>query len=80
MSEQEQSSTVYTMKTERAGAKFIIKPRFIKQINRLCCAKNSKIPLIPSTATPSELIKALDKGYSYLKFFPAEAAEGIAFA
>lgn len=29
--------------------------------------------------TPSELMQAKDQGYSYLKFFPAEAAGSIAF-
>ncbi|AFR26651.1 hypothetical protein RM11_0944 [Bartonella quintana RM-11] len=69
---------IHYEQTERAEAKFIIKPRLIKKL--IDCAKNSKIPLLLSTATSSELIKALDKGYSYLKFFPAEAAGGIAFA
>lgn len=41
--------------------------------------KNSEIPLLPETMTPSKLLQALDKGCTYLKFFPAEASGGIPF-
>ncbi|WP_409360938.1 bifunctional 4-hydroxy-2-oxoglutarate aldolase/2-dehydro-3-deoxy-phosphogluconate aldolase [Bartonella heixiaziensis] len=62
---------------ERAGAKFIVSPGLSNEL--IDCAKNSEVPLLPGVVTPSECIKALEKGYSYLKFFPAEAAGGIAF-
>ncbi|UTO28014.1 bifunctional 4-hydroxy-2-oxoglutarate aldolase/2-dehydro-3-deoxy-phosphogluconate aldolase [Bartonella harrusi] len=62
---------------ERAGAKFIVSPGFSNAL--IDCAKNSEIPFLPGVVTPSECIKALEKGYSYLKFFPAEAAGDIAF-
>ncbi|GAA5109034.1 bifunctional 4-hydroxy-2-oxoglutarate aldolase/2-dehydro-3-deoxy-phosphogluconate aldolase [Bartonella jaculi] len=62
---------------EQAGAKFIISPGLSNEL--IDCATNSEIPLLPAVVTPSECIKALEKGYSYLKFFPAEAAGGIAF-
>ncbi|WP_273720928.1 MULTISPECIES: bifunctional 4-hydroxy-2-oxoglutarate aldolase/2-dehydro-3-deoxy-phosphogluconate aldolase [unclassified Bartonella] len=62
---------------ERTGAKFIVSPGFSNQL--IDCANNSEIPLLPGVMTPSELMQARDKGYSYLKFFPAKAAGGIAF-
>ncbi|WP_019221839.1 bifunctional 4-hydroxy-2-oxoglutarate aldolase/2-dehydro-3-deoxy-phosphogluconate aldolase [Bartonella senegalensis] len=69
--------TLHYEQAEHAGAKFIVSPGFSNRL--IDCAKNSEIPLLPSAVTPSELMKALDKGYSYLKFFPAQAAGGIPF-
>ncbi|ATP12732.1 2-dehydro-3-deoxy-phosphogluconate aldolase [Bartonella henselae] len=70
-------STIHYKQAEHAGAKFIVSPGFSNKL--IDYAKNSEIPLLPSALTPSEVMKALDKGYSYLKFFPAEAAGGITF-
>ncbi|EJF83287.1 hypothetical protein MCW_01356 [Cardidatus Bartonella washoeensis 085-0475] len=51
---------------ERAGAKFIVSPGLSNEL--VDCAKNSEFPLLPSAMTPSECIKALENGYSYLNF------------
>uniref|UniRef100_UPI001ABA4BDF bifunctional 4-hydroxy-2-oxoglutarate aldolase/2-dehydro-3-deoxy-phosphogluconate aldolase n=1 Tax=Bartonella grahamii TaxID=33045 RepID=UPI001ABA4BDF len=70
-------NTTHYEKAEQAGAKFIVSPALSNEL--INCAKNSEIPLLPAAMTPSELMPALNKGYSYLKFFPAEAAGGISF-
>ncbi|WP_156851419.1 bifunctional 4-hydroxy-2-oxoglutarate aldolase/2-dehydro-3-deoxy-phosphogluconate aldolase [Bartonella refiksaydamii] len=70
-------NTIHYERAERAGAKFIISPGSSNEL--IDCAKNSEIPLLPSVMTPSELMQAWNKGYSYFKFFPAEAAGGIDF-
>ncbi|WP_375674361.1 bifunctional 4-hydroxy-2-oxoglutarate aldolase/2-dehydro-3-deoxy-phosphogluconate aldolase [Bartonella sp. CL100XZDX] len=70
-------NTTHYEKAEQAGAKFIVSPGLSNEL--INCAKNSEIPLLPAAMTPSELMQALNKGYSYLKFFPAEAAGGISF-
>nr|WP_280137594.1 bifunctional 4-hydroxy-2-oxoglutarate aldolase/2-dehydro-3-deoxy-phosphogluconate aldolase [Bartonella doshiae] len=70
-------NSLHYKQVERAGAKFIISPGLSNEL--IDCAKDSEIPLLPGALIPSELTMALEKGYSYLKFFPAEAARGIAF-
>lgn len=70
-------STQHYEQAERAGAKFIVSPGFSNQL--IDCANNSEIPFLPGVMTPSELMKIRDKGYSYCKFFPANAAGDIAF-
>jgi 2-dehydro-3-deoxyphosphogluconate aldolase/(4S)-4-hydroxy-2-oxoglutarate aldolase len=35
------------------------------------------VPLLPGTATASDVMRALDLGFTRLKFFPAMAAGGI---
>jgi len=61
----------------QAGAKFIVSPGLTMS---LCNhAKTSPIPLLPGAITPGEMMKALENGYSCLKFFPAEQAGGSGF-
>ncbi|WP_208441216.1 bifunctional 4-hydroxy-2-oxoglutarate aldolase/2-dehydro-3-deoxy-phosphogluconate aldolase [Bartonella raoultii] len=69
-------NTQHYEQAERAGAKFIVSPGFSHKL--LDCANNSKIPFLPSIMTPSELMQARERGYSYFKFFPAKAAGGVA--
>ncbi|MBF8451497.1 bifunctional 4-hydroxy-2-oxoglutarate aldolase/2-dehydro-3-deoxy-phosphogluconate aldolase [Aeromonas dhakensis] len=57
-----------------AGARFVISPGMTPAL--LAHAANSTAPLIPGVATPSEVMQALEAGYDYLKFFPAEANGG----
>ena len=35
------------------------------------------LPLLPGVATASDIMRALDKGFTRLKFFPAAASGGI---
>ncbi|TGG93901.1 bifunctional 4-hydroxy-2-oxoglutarate aldolase/2-dehydro-3-deoxy-phosphogluconate aldolase [Natronospirillum operosum] len=60
----------------RAGARFAVSPGATP--NLLTAGRESAIPLLPGVATASELMAALDAGYHYLKFFPAEVAGGVA--
>ncbi len=57
-----------------AGAQFIISPGFTDKL--LAHAAANAVPLIPGVSTPSEIMTALDLGYTHLKFFPAEANGG----
>jgi hypothetical protein len=57
------------------GARFLVSPGFSAEIADL--ARQSKLPFLPGIATASELMAALDFGFSILKFFPAEPAGGI---
>ncbi len=59
-----------------AGAQFAISPGITDDL--LQAGRTSQIPLIPGVATVSELMQAYALGYRYLKFFPAEAAGGVA--
>jgi len=59
-----------------AGAVFAISPGLTTEL--LEAALQGPIALIPGIATISELMLGFDKGYRQFKFFPAEAAGGIA--
>lgn len=62
---------------QEAGAKFIVSPGFTPALAD--AASDSDVPLLPGAITPSEIMAAADRGYSLLKFFPAEQAGGAAF-
>lgn len=59
-----------------AGAEFIVSPGFTPEL--LACAKSTAIPFLPGVNTPSEIMQLLAHGISAMKFFPAEAAGGVA--
>lgn len=59
-----------------AGAEFIVSPGFNRKVVRHC--KEKGIPVIPGVCTPTEVEMALEEGIEVVKFFPAEAAGGIA--
>ena len=59
-----------------AGAEFIVSPGFNRNVVRRC--KEKGIPVIPGVCTPTEVEMALEEGIEVVKFFPAEAAGGIA--
>jgi len=60
-----------------AGAKFIVSPGATVEL--LDAARSSDVPLLPGSATASELMAMLEEGYEVLKFFPAEQIGGAAF-
>ena len=62
---------------EEAGARFIVSPGTTGEL--IDIAATSDVPLLPGAITPSEIMAALEEGYSVLKFFPAEQAGGAAF-
>ncbi|HEY0313008.1 MAG TPA: bifunctional 4-hydroxy-2-oxoglutarate aldolase/2-dehydro-3-deoxy-phosphogluconate aldolase [Allosphingosinicella sp.] len=59
-----------------AGAEFAVSPGLTRRLGE--AAADSPIPLLPGIATAGEIMRALDLGFTRLKFFPAVAAGGIA--
>ena len=57
------------------GAKFHVMPGDDKKAVSWCIRK--KIRVVPGVATPSEIMKAVNKGINVLKLFPAEVSGGI---
>ena len=63
-------------KAVAAGARFIVSPGLNEEVVKHC--QKIGVPIIAGVATPSEVEKALSLGLTTLKFFPAEAAGGLA--
>ncbi|GAA8451369.1 bifunctional 4-hydroxy-2-oxoglutarate aldolase/2-dehydro-3-deoxy-phosphogluconate aldolase [Helicobacter pylori] len=57
------------------GAEFLISPGLTPSL--LEYAKKKDMPLIPGVSSSSEVMQALELGYSALKFFPAEYCGGV---
>ncbi|RVY54376.1 bifunctional 4-hydroxy-2-oxoglutarate aldolase/2-dehydro-3-deoxy-phosphogluconate aldolase [Helicobacter pylori] len=60
---------------QNRGAEFLIGPGLT--IKLLEHAKKKDMPLIPGVSSSSEVMQALEWGYSALKFFPAEYCGGV---
>ncbi len=60
---------------QNRGAEFLISPGLT--IKLLEHAKKKDMPLIPGVSSSSEVMQALEFGYSALKFFPAEYCGGV---
>jgi 2-dehydro-3-deoxyphosphogluconate aldolase/(4S)-4-hydroxy-2-oxoglutarate aldolase len=58
------------------GAHFIVSPGFSPELAEV--ARQSSLPYLPGVLTPSELMQARAAGLTVVKFFPAEAAGGVA--
>ena len=61
----------------QAGSKFIVSPGAGNSV--LEAADQSDVPLLPGAATATEVMMLRDRGYSVLKFFPAEQAGGASY-
>lgn len=59
-----------------AGCTFAVSPGYTSQIGLAC--REMGLPLLPGTATGSEVMQANADGYFFLKFFPAMQAGGLA--
>lgn len=59
-----------------AGAEFIVSPGLNPRVVRHCLDRG--ITMLPGTATPSDVERAMEFGLDTVKFFPAEAAGGLA--
>ena len=59
-----------------AGAKFLVSPGLNEKVVRHCIEKG--YPITPGTSNPSDVEAALQLGLDAVKFFPAEAAGGVA--
>lgn len=57
------------------GARFVVTPGLTAEL--IDAAGDISLPLLPGVMTPSEVMRALDAGYSDLKLFPAAAAGGL---
>ncbi|WP_163930725.1 bifunctional 4-hydroxy-2-oxoglutarate aldolase/2-dehydro-3-deoxy-phosphogluconate aldolase [Paraferrimonas sp. SM1919] len=58
-----------------AGAQFAISPG--ASVDLLKAGQDAEIALIPGVATISEVMTAVELGYTHLKFFPAEVNGGV---
>ena len=59
-----------------AGARFIVSPGLTEPLAR--AAMSAGVPFLPGVATASDIMRGLDLGLSRFKYFPAEAAGGLA--
>ena len=57
-----------------AGCRFMVSPGASPRL--LEASDDYSIPLLPGIGTPTEAMTAAEQGYSFLKFFPAEALGG----
>lgn len=60
----------------QAGARFLVSPGCTPRL--FASAQAEDIALLPGVNTPSEAMLLLEQGLRHLKFFPAEAAGGVA--
>jgi len=58
-----------------AGAEFTVSPGLTRELGQAARAAN--MPLLPGVASASDIMRALDLGFTNLKFFPAMASGGI---
>ena len=63
-------------KAVKAGSTFMVSPGTTPAL--IEAAKFCPIPLLPGVATPTEAMHLLVEGFTHQKFFPAEAAGGVA--
>ena len=59
-----------------AGSRFIVSPGLTEPLGE--AAVRSEIPFLPGVANAGDIMRGLDLGLERFKFFPAEAAGGIA--
>jgi 2-dehydro-3-deoxyphosphogluconate aldolase/(4S)-4-hydroxy-2-oxoglutarate aldolase len=59
-----------------AGSQFIVSPGLTEPLGQ--AAIRSGVPFLPGVATAGDIMRGLDLGLERFKFFPAEAAGGIA--
>jgi len=64
------------LRAKESGAAFAVSPGF--DPNLAATARSYELFYLPGVATASEVMQARRDGFRFLKFFPAEAAGGIA--
>ena len=69
-------SAADAMAAAHAGAKFAVSPGYTAAVGQAC--RDHGLALLPGVATGSEIMMALEDGYTELKFFPAMQAGGPA--
>lgn len=60
-----------------AGAEFLVCPGSTPRL--LDAMSDTGLPHLPAAATVSEVLALLERGYTDMKFFPAEVAGGVSF-
>lgn len=60
----------------QAGARFIVAPGLTEPLSRAAIAAG--IPYLPGVASAGDIMRGRDLGLDHFKFFPAEAAGGLA--
>ena len=63
--------------TEHIGCKFAVSPGATAKL--LDAAEDAIVPLLPGSASASECMALIERGYRFQKFFPAEAAGGAPY-
>jgi 2-dehydro-3-deoxyphosphogluconate aldolase/(4S)-4-hydroxy-2-oxoglutarate aldolase len=58
-----------------AGARFVVSPGLTDSL--AAAARERSVPLLPGAVTASEVMRALEAGFSCLKYFPAESSGGV---
>jgi 2-dehydro-3-deoxyphosphogluconate aldolase / (4S)-4-hydroxy-2-oxoglutarate aldolase len=58
-----------------AGARFVVSPGFDGEV--VHCCQQLGVPVVPGTATPTEIQQAQRAGLTAVKFFPAETLGGV---
>jgi len=58
-----------------AGAEYIVSPGLTEPLGK--AAASADIPFLPGVSNTGDIMRALDLGFTRLKFFPAEAAGGL---
>jgi 2-dehydro-3-deoxyphosphogluconate aldolase/(4S)-4-hydroxy-2-oxoglutarate aldolase len=58
-----------------AGAEFVVSPGLTRALGD--AVAGAPVPLLPGVATASDIMAALDLGFTRLKFFPAVASGGL---
>lgn len=58
-----------------AGATFGVSPGFTRRL--LDAAEANDLPMLCGTATPSDVMRLYERGYTVAKFFPAEVNGGV---
>ena len=60
----------------QSGAKFLVSPGATPRL--LDAVATMAVPLLPGAATSSDIMLLVERGYRFLKFFPAEPMGGVA--
>ncbi|MBB4657944.1 bifunctional 4-hydroxy-2-oxoglutarate aldolase/2-dehydro-3-deoxy-phosphogluconate aldolase [Parvularcula dongshanensis] len=63
-------------RSEEAGARFAVSPGLTETLADEAAKRFESCPLLPGTATASEVMFAMERGFTRLKFFPAETSGG----
>jgi 2-dehydro-3-deoxyphosphogluconate aldolase/(4S)-4-hydroxy-2-oxoglutarate aldolase len=58
-----------------AGSEFVVSPGLTERLGR--AAADAPVPLLPGVASASDVMRALDLGFTRLKFFPAMTSGGL---